>query len=254
MSGSAALPDGYVLHRFGAIGSTNDEARRLAEAGAPAGQVVVADQQTAGRGRSGRAWISPSGNLYASVLLRPTRDLRMFGQLSLIASLALAEAIAELATTPLAIRLKGPNDVLLEGGKVAGILLESGGDGGPGGRFVIIGSGVNLTSAPADTPYPATSLAREGLTDLSPERLLAGYLGALERWRAIWEQRGFAEIRTAWLARAANLDGPIRLRLPTEQLAGRFADLTPAGALILEQGNGSRREITAGEVVLGAGP
>jgi BirA family biotin operon repressor/biotin-[acetyl-CoA-carboxylase] ligase len=249
-----ALPEGYVLHRFGAIGSTNDEARRLAEAGAPAGQVVLAAEQTAGRGRAGRTWTSPPGNLYVSVLLRPGRDLATFGQLSLIASLALAEAVAGLTATPSAVSLKWPNDVLLKGDKIAGILLESGGDGGSGGRFVIIGSGVNLVSAPEDTPYPATSLAREGITGVTPERLLASYLEALERWRALWEQAGFAEIRAAWLARAANLHGPIRLRLPGEETAGRFADLTPGGALILELQDGSRREIAAGDVVLGAGP
>lgn len=254
MSKPATLPEGYVLHRFGAVGSTNDEARRLAEAGAPAGQVVVAAEQTAGRGRSGRAWTSPPGNLYASVLLRPTQDLRAFGQLSLIASLALAEAVASLAATPSEVSLKWPNDVLLRGGKIAGILLESGGDGGAGGRFLIIGSGVNLLNAPEDTPYPATSLAREGITGVTAERLLAAYLEALERWRARWERDGFAEVRKAWLARAANLHGPIRLRLPGGEIAGRFADLSPGGALIVEFENGSRREIAAGDVVLGATP
>lgn len=252
MTDAAALPEGYVLHPFTSLGSTNDEARSLAEAGAAAGQVVVAGEQTAGRGRFGRGWSSPPGNLYASVLLRPARALSEFGQLSLVASLALAEAIAGRAETPLAITLKWPNDVLLPGGKVAGILLESGGEAGPGGRFVIIGSGVNLVSAPEGMPYPTTALAREGITGVTPERLLNAYLHALERWRATWEHGGFAKVRHAWLAQAAGLGGPIRLRLPGEEVSGRFVDLSAGGTLLLEGADGTRREIAAGDVVLGA--
>lgn len=252
MTATSTLPDAFVLHEFESVGSTNDEARRLAETGAADGQVVVAGEQTAGRGRYGRSWTSPPGNLYASVLLRPRRELRDLGQLSLVASLALAEAITGLARAPLDVTLKWPNDVLLRAAKVAGILLESGEGTGGQGLWVIIGSGVNVASAPEGTPYPVTSLALEGLDDVTPARLLRAYLGALDRWRSIWEGSGFGEVRTAWMARGVGLGGPIRLRLPSGEIAGRFVDLSASGTLLLEFPDGARREIAAGDIVLGS--
>lgn len=244
------LPDGYVLHAFDRVGSTNDEAKRLAEAGAASGQVVVAREQTRGRGRYGRTWASPPGNLYASVLLRPHCVLAETAQLSLVAGLALAEALERLGPPGLELALKWPNDVLIRGAKTAGILLESGPSAGDGGLWVVIGSGVNIASHPEGVPYPATALARENFAaDLEPLAVLESYLAALDAWLARWRSGGFADVCSAWRARSWRLGEEIRLRLAREELRGRFVDLTSTGALLLEGIDGVRRELGAGDVL-----
>ncbi len=242
-----ALPAGFRLLQLAEVASTNDVLRARALAGEPAGLVVIAEVQTAGRGRYGRSWSSPAGNLYASVLLRPDRRPAEIAQLSLVAGIALLEALAERAPAGCKPRLKWPNDLLIDGAKVAGVLLES--DAGPGERgFVIIGTGVNITSAPADTPYPATCLIEQGFAPLAPADLLAGYLQRLVGWLDRWRIQGFAEIRRAWRRHGLGLGGAVRLRLEGEEVSGRFVDLSESGALLLELAGGGRREISAGEV------
>jgi BirA family biotin operon repressor/biotin-[acetyl-CoA-carboxylase] ligase len=243
------LPPGYVLHAFDRIESTNDEARRLAEQGVAAGVVVVAAEQLKGRGRHGRVWHSPPGNLYASLLLRPDCSIADAAQLSLVASLALAEALVGLAPPGADVRVKWPNDVLVRGAKAAGLLLESAAGAGERVAWVVVGSGVNITSAPADTPYPATALSYEGFAPLAPLDLLARYLGALDGWLARWRAGGFAAVRPAWLARGCGVGDQIRLRLATGELTGRFLDVTEQGALLVGQDGDRRREITAGELI-----
>jgi BirA family biotin operon repressor/biotin-[acetyl-CoA-carboxylase] ligase len=242
------LPDGFVLCELDRVDSTNDEVRRRAEAGAEAGLVVLAGQQTSGRGRHGRAWASPVGNLYASVLLGVEGPLATSAQLSFVAGLALAEALERHARGPL-LRLKWPNDVLIGRAKVAGILLESiAGIKGAAGDGVIVGTGVNIVSCPSATPYPATSLAEQGFAPITPRALLGGYLTALDRWLRQWRELGFGGVRTAWCARGFGLGEPIRLRLAREELLGRFVDVTPSGSLLLDLDAGGRREIAAGDV------
>jgi BirA family biotin operon repressor/biotin-[acetyl-CoA-carboxylase] ligase len=246
------LPDGFVLRELDRVDSTNDEVRRMAEAGAEPGLVVLAGEQTGGRGRHGRVWASPPGNLYASVLLRADGALAASAQLSFVAGLALADALERHAPGAVQLRLKWPNDVLIGRAKVAGILLESAGKEDAGGlRCVIVGTGVNITSYPEGTPYPATSLAAAGFAAIAPRTLLASYLGALDRWLAQWRDAGFAEVRAAWRARSVGLGEKIRLRLDREELLGRFVDVTPSGALLLDLEGGGRREIAAGDVFYG---
>lgn len=252
MTTSSRLPQGWVEHAYERVASTNDLARDLALAGAASGQVVVAVEQTRGRGRYGRAWASPPGNLYASVMLRPRCPAADTPQLSLVAGLALAEALERLGPPGLAITLKWPNDVLLGDAKVAGILLESA--SAPDGRatWVIIGTGVNLVWCPDDVAYPATTLAREGFaTTLTPSDLLVAYLAALDGWLTRWREDGFAVVREAWRGRSFGLGTVVRLRLEHEEVAGRFVGLGDGGALLLELADGRRREITTGDVVWG---
>jgi BirA family biotin operon repressor/biotin-[acetyl-CoA-carboxylase] ligase len=248
VTASSRLPDRFRLRTLGSVASTNDEARRLAEEGAPAGLVVVAREQTRGRGRYGRSWVSPPGNLNASVLLRPDCALAATAQLSLVAGLARAEALSGSGPPDHMIALKWPNDVLINGAKTAGILLENAVR--PDGRagWVIVGSGVNIVSCPKDTPYPATCLAAEGFPPIEPLALLEAYLGALDRWLGRWQAAGIAAVRDSWRARSFGLGREIRLRLEREELCGRFVDLTEGGALLLEEAGGRRREIAAGEV------
>lgn len=252
MNATIRLPEAFVLHAFERLSSTNDEARRLAEGGAAEGHVVWALRQTRGRGRYGRRWRSPAGNLYASVLLRPACTMADTAQLSLLASLALADALERLGPRHLDLALKWPNDVLLGGAKTAGILLE--GSARPDGwaAWVVVGSGVNIVSFPSDTPYPATALAEHGFAPLAPASLLEAYVAALAGWLDRWRAQGFSAVRQAWRARSYGLGGPIRLRLKAGELRGRFVDLTARGALVLEHPDGSRREIAAGDVFYGS--
>ncbi len=207
---------------------------------------VVADEQTAGRGRRGREWSSPSGNLYASLRLVSPAEPRALSQLCFVAALALADAIDRAAPKSSAqLTLKWPNDVLIEGAKVAGILIE--GAHGPSEVAIVIGCGVNIVSHPPDTPYPATALAlRDPQTDAAA--IFVGLSDAFAERVSQWRRGdGFSDLRAAWLSRAAGLGSPIVVRLPTGDLAGRFEALDEGGQLILADG-ADRRAISAGEV------
>jgi BirA family transcriptional regulator, biotin operon repressor / biotin---[acetyl-CoA-carboxylase] ligase len=248
VSGDAGLPEGFVLCALESVASTNDEAKRRAEEGAQGGLVITAREQVRGRGRYGRSWASPPGNLYASVLLRPDCPMGRSAQLSLVAGLALADALKRLGPSGLQVRLKWPNDVLIGGAKVAGLLLEGAArpDGSAG--WVIVGSGVNVASCPKGTPYPATCLAQERFAELAPFAVLRPYLFALADGLERWQSSGFEPVRKAWLERCMGLGGEIRLRLEREEISGRFVDLSETGALLLEQAGGRRRTIAAGDV------
>lgn len=239
-------PPPFRLVAYETIGSTNDEAKRLAHAGEPDGLVICAGQQTAGRGRRGRAWVSPPGNLYCSMLLRPRCHAAKAAQLGFVAALGLSDAIAELAPA-IAVRCKWPNDLLVDDKKIAGILLETEMVSGDAPDFVVLGVGANLASSPRDTPYPATSLAEEGAPDIRPRLMVVSFIRHFARWLALWQDEGFLPIRTAWLSRAAGLGEAIQVRLERATLDGRFLDLDADGALLLGTPNGERR-VAAGEV------
>jgi BirA family biotin operon repressor/biotin-[acetyl-CoA-carboxylase] ligase len=169
-------------------------------------------------------------------------------QLSLVAGLALGEALVGLGPPDLDLQLKWPNDVLINGAKTAGILIEGASDAAGRAAWVIVGSGVNLISCPQGTPYPATCLAREGFAALTPLAVLEAYLAELDHWLDRWHGAGFGAVRRAWLARGFGLGSEIHLRLDRDEFKGRFLDLTDTGSLLLEQAGGRRREIAAGEV------
>jgi BirA family transcriptional regulator, biotin operon repressor / biotin---[acetyl-CoA-carboxylase] ligase len=241
------LPAGYRVVFRETVGSTNDEAKALARNGAAPETVVWALQQTQGRGRRGRIWSSPPGNLYASFILRPACTPEQAAQLGFVASLAIGDALAELAPAIGALACKWPNDVLLGGRKIAGILLES--EFGQDERvaFVIVGLGVNLAAAPADTEFPATSIAGEGLSPPAPEAALGAVAKHFENWLRRWREKGFGPAREVWRSRAVTLGQQIRVRLETAILHGRFVDIDQHGALLLETG-GELRRIPAGDV------
>ncbi len=241
-----ALPPFFRLAAFETLVSTNDEARRLARAGSSEGTLVTARTQTAGRGRQGRRWASAAGNLHLSLVLRPQVAAAAAAQLGFAAALAIADAVAGFAPQA-RIALKWPNDVLLDGRKLAGVLLES--EGGTSGRvgFVIVGIGVNLAAHPADAEFPATSLAAATGKAPKPADFLAALAPALLLWYERWRGGGFAPLRQAWLARAAGLGQALRARLPGETVEGRFAGLDADGALLLDAPSG-RRRIAAGDV------
>ena len=234
---------GFTVETLPAVGSTNDVVRERALAGAPEGLVIRAEEQLAGRGRHGRGWASPPGNLYASLLLRPARPLADAASLSLVVGLSLAEAIASAGN--LDPRLKWPNDVLLGGAKLAGILLENVGDQ-PAAPALIAGLGVNIRSAPAGLPYPAATLEAAGLA-LPPADLLGRFLDTFARDYQRWTEAGFAALRDRWLARAQGLGATAGVKVGDRAITGRFADVDPAGHLVLDTAAG-RRTLNAGEL------
>ncbi|HEY0265583.1 MAG TPA: biotin--[acetyl-CoA-carboxylase] ligase [Rhizomicrobium sp.] len=235
-----AWPQGYRLARHGELDSTNSEARRLAEAGEVGPVWITAERQTAGRGRRGRAWETGAGNLAATLLLRPDAPAAIIGQLSFAAALAVAEMAQHFAPDA-AITVKWPNDVLAEGRKLAGILLEAG-DG-----WLAIGIGVNLAHFPEGTEFPAVSLAQLGVAPPSPAEALTVLAAHLAHWYDAWMQDGFDTVRAAWLERAQALGGPIRARLTHETRHGLFEGIDASGALLLNE-QGTVRAIAAGEV------
>jgi len=227
------------------LGSTNAEALALVRAGERGPLWITAKTQSAGRGRRGNAWVSPPGNLFATLLLSEPSPPAQAPQLSFVAALALHDAVVECAPQlgPL-LKVKWPNDLLLGGDKVAGILIE--GDNEP--IFTVaIGIGVNCASHPSNSNHLATDLAAAGAL-VSPEGLFAALARAMERRLAQWRGgEGFASIRADWLKRAAGLGREIRVRLPERELIGRFDGLDEAGRLLLTGPDGVS-SIAAGEV------
>ena len=242
------LSAAYRLVCYDTVGSTNEEAKRLARAAAAEGTLVWAFQQTAGRGRRGRAWASPPGNLYTSVVLRPQCPVDQAAQLGFVAALAVGDTLTSTTEKQLdTLSYKWPNDVLLSGRKTAGILLESELGENEVLEFVVVGVGINLLSSPRETEFPATSIAEEDLGTVSPSAALEGFAHHFQAWAEHWRETGFGPIRTAWRARAMALGETIRVRLEPATLHGRFIDIDQQGALLLESA-GELRRIAAGEV------
>jgi BirA family transcriptional regulator, biotin operon repressor / biotin---[acetyl-CoA-carboxylase] ligase len=245
---------GFRLATHDVLPSTNAAALHHAFEHQDAAQPswIVAREQTAGRGRRGNTWVSPRGNLYATLLLEDPAPPLHAPELSFVAALAVLDAIVDRAPAlarPLA--LKWPNDVLCGGEKLAGILLE--------GRMlgesiaVAIGIGVNCVHHPAQTSYPATDLAAAG-TSMSAEDLFAALSRAMVRRLAQWQSgAGFAGIRRDWLARAAGIGEIMHVRLPDREMSGRYEGLDDGGCLLLRCADGTLQTIAAGEVFALAG-
>ena len=240
-------PSGYFLHHLEETDSTNEEARRLASVGTAVPLWILADRQTTGRGRRGREWQAAPGNLTATLLVRPDRPLAQCAQLSFVAALAVAAMVDNFATSAL-VNLKWPNDVLADGRKVAGILLESAGNNPARPDWVAVGVGVNLASHPAGTEFPATSLSALGAGVPTPLEALTSLAANWSRWYDVWSERGFAPVRDAWLARAAGLGMHIRARLAVGETQGMFEGMDESGALLLREDGSHLRAISAGEV------
>lgn len=244
------LPVGFNLVALDAVGSTNDEAKRLGREGAEDGTVVWAKRQEAGRGRQGRLWHSPEGNLYCSIIVRPGRPFQVAAQLSFVAALALDDALGAVLPSGVERRLKWPNDVLVNGRKVAGILLEA--EAGSTGElaFVVVGMGVNVARHPEDAARPTTSLDALGAR-CCVATVLSCLLRSFAVWRDRWLAEGFVPIRSDWLSRSYEAGTPITVRLAGEKLEGAFAGLDPAGTLLVDTGGPAPRRVSAGDVFFG---
>ncbi len=241
------------VHLLEEIDSTNAEARRRAEAGETASQWIVARRQFAGRGRRGRGWNSDTGNLFATLLTLTSRTPAEAAQVTFVAALAVADLLDAFAT-PGAVSIKWPNDVLIDGVKASGILVESGAH--PSGPlWLAVGIGVNLAHAPEGAERPATSLAAHLRSDIAyppPVEAAATVLAqAFAVWMDRWDSLGFQPILDAWTGRTKGLDGPCVARLGHETVSGTADGVAPDGALRLRTPDGGLRLISAGDVFFG---
>jgi BirA family biotin operon repressor/biotin-[acetyl-CoA-carboxylase] ligase len=227
--------DHWRVERHAALGSTSDEARARALAGDPGHLWILAREQTAGRGRQGRTWNSPPGNLYASALILDPCETEIAPQIGFVAGVALRRAVADLGGGDVA--LKWPNDLVHDGAKLAGLLVE--GLPTPRRRLAtIVGFGVNLASSPEGLAYRTTHLAAILGREIAPSALFDRLGRRLDESLAVWARgAGFAAIREAWLASAAGLGGPIRLDGPRGAREGLFAGLDAQGRLLLRIGD-----------------
>lgn len=245
------LPAGHRAIYLAETPSTNAHAMRLACDGARPPLWVWAGRQTRGRGRLGRKWDSPRGNLHASLFIAPECSDAMISGLPLLAGLAAHDAISALAGgAALADRLclKWPNDILSGDAKLGGVLIETAMIA-PDQRAVVIGTGLNLAAKPSGLDRAVASLRDHGI-DATPAAALSALAFAAEAWLAVWANgAGFADIRASWLARAHPLGAPVSVRLGAEHIEGLFAGVDDTGALRLSVG-GAERRITAGDVAI----
>jgi len=260
-----AIEHGYRLDAHDSVGSTNALALQHAAAGDSGRLWVVARRQETGRGRRGRPWATPEGNLAATLLLVTNRDLKTAATLGFVAGLALSDALDAVApglTVSVApdggsgqgrtrFELKWPNDVLAGGAKLAGILLESipvGNDQ----AAIAVGIGVNVIAFPEGLPYPATSLRAMG-SNVDAE---AVFLALSDAWSAqmrLWDEgRGLAEIRSRWLSRAAGLGSEVAVRIDGKVVRGVFETIDEDCRFVIRNADGELVPITAGDVHFGA--
>ncbi|MBM4776347.1 MAG: biotin--[acetyl-CoA-carboxylase] ligase [Archangiaceae bacterium] len=239
---------GRTLHHFEALPSTNVQAFELAQEGALHGEVVITESQTAGKGRRGRAWVSPAGkNLAMSVILRPEIPPTRAPELTLVAAVALAETLKEAGANA---QIKWPNDVQLDGLKVAGILTELSADT-ERVHFIVLGIGVNLNTEVSDFPPEvrelATSVAIARQQQVPRALFTAALLTKLEQWLDTWQEEGFAPVRKAWKSLSSILGKDVLVRSDAKELRGVAEDIDESGALLLRV-DGRLERVLAGDV------
>jgi BirA family transcriptional regulator, biotin operon repressor / biotin---[acetyl-CoA-carboxylase] ligase len=243
---SAAQRSGFTLEHHDSVGSTNDLAFGHLREGGASRHFVIASSQTGGRGRLGRQWVSRPGNLYASLALVDPAPQPLAFQLGFVAALTIHQTLLDLGLDRDRVSLKWPNDVLVDGRKISGILVEGTAlaDGHIG---VVIGCGVNVAHHPTETLYPVTNLTEAGIST-SVDEVFAAFAHAFDKTLALYSGgMGFDLIREAWLDAAHGLGGPIVVRDRKEEREGVFKGLDPEGRLLLEQ-SGAIVPVISGDV------
>lgn len=240
---AAVPPPGWRMRIEDSLPSTSDLLLRLAAAGEPERLAVLARRQTGGRGRDGRPWDSPRGNLYISVLLRPKGSAREAGQWGLLAAVALHDALSPFLPKGAPLTLKWPNDLLLDGAKIAGMLCETAADARGGIEWMVAGLGANLAMAPR-LPDRATACLADRGAPPAPETVAAGLLHAFDHWCAVQAREGFGPIRAAWMARGPRLDDRLAVR---GGIVGHYAGLAQDGSLLLAR-EGRVHAVASGEI------
>ena len=233
-----AWPDGVRLRHYDILDSSNEEAVRLARAGERGPLWIVAAQQTAGRGRRGRAWISQPGNLFATLLLEVVGQNS--AEAGFVAAISAVNAIRRFVPGD-RVTIKWPNDILIDGHKCAGILVEHVSD-----RMVAVGIGIDIGNCPCGVGA-VSLLAASGFAP-SPDDVLAFLAVEMNMWLDQWRKGGFGPVRDAWLARAAGMGDLIRAATPRGNIEGVFENLDRDGALLLRDAGGTMHRITAADV------
>ena len=241
---------GFRILGYDSVSSTNDEADSLAEGGAPDQTLVWARSQSSGRGRLGRTWVSPEGNLYTTAILDRGLPLGRLQELSFVASLAVHDTVSGLLPDADLV-LKWPNDVLLGGAKISGILTETRVRGDH--VVALLGVGINLAHAPDGARYPTTALADHLAAPLSVEGLLDLYLKALSARYTLWCSDGFAPIRAAWAARSRWIGQRVSVENGEQKIVGRYDGIEADGSMIVVGDGGEKQRISAGDVRLAEG-
>lgn len=236
----------WHIERFGEISSTQDLMKARAVSGAREGAVVVAETQSSGRGRHGREWISEAGNLYFSVLLKPKCRAEDLGQAGLVIGLALGEALQGFVEDSARIKLKWPNDVLLDGKKCAGILIEAELNGAAV-EWIIIGVGVDIDHAPEDIGAALNDYTESAI---SSEVVLPRVLERIAHYFALWGAQGFDEIMHKWSALAHEQGADITVRIGEREERGTFYGVDEQGCLLLHDEQGVLKTISSGDVIL----
>lgn len=240
------MPDGFYHQAFLSIDSTNKEAMRRIEAGAKSGMWITSDEQTGGRGRGGREWVSTSGNLYSSLIYDCGKDLYTSAQLTFVTSLAVRETIAEFLKTE-DLKCKWPNDVLIEGKKTSGILLESFSKDVDAPNYIIIGIGINIAHHPELALYASTHINEHTQTSFNHIDVFQVLVQKMAHWINVWQSDGFPVIRKTWLDHSKGLGDMITVRTTESEIMGRFVDLDRDGALKLDV-DGEIKLIHSGDI------
>jgi BirA family biotin operon repressor/biotin-[acetyl-CoA-carboxylase] ligase len=243
-------PPGYRHIALEEVGSTNAYALELARAGEGGNLWVTAVRQSAGKGRRGRQWVSEPGNLYASLLLVDPAPVSRLGTLPLAAALGVYRALRPyFSRHPQALSIKWPNDILVDGHKICGILLES--ETLPVGHVaVVIGCGINCSTHPENPLYPTTDLAACGI-EAGPDDVFPSLAIEMARVLTEWDRgKGFADIREAWLLAAGGKGGPVTVRWQEGEATGLFEDIDRDGYLLLNVGD-KRQRISTGDLFFG---
>lgn len=238
----------FIVHDYAVVTSTNDEAKALLGQGAGEGVIVRAERQTAGRGRRGRPWISEPGNLYCSLILVPQCPLTQISQLSFVMGLAVGQTILPFLTEPGLLAYKWPNDLLLQGEKVAGILIETELHADQSVQACIVGMGLNVNSPPNHLNYPVTALGRHTKLKLTQDILFSALLKQINHYYDIWRQEGFEPVRVQWMCHAYGLGQDMTIKTGHKEIQGQFMGLSPEGALQLKSRDGFLHEVVSAEI------
>lgn len=238
----------FIIYDYPVVGSTNDEVKLLLMQGAGEGTVVRAERQTAGRGRRGRIWVSEPGNLYCSLLLTPRCSLIQASQLSFVMAVAVGQTILPFLTAPELLYYKWPNDLLFQGQKMAGILIETESRGRQLAEACVVGIGININSAPDHPAYPVTALHHHTKLNLIREVIFSELLEQIKRYYHVWKQEGFDPICEMWKQRAYGLGQHMTIIVGNKEMSGQFIDISPEGALLLKRENGSIHKLMSAEI------
>ncbi len=241
------LPKGYQLYLFDELPSTNDHLKELADSGYAHKSIVCARSQSKGKGRLGRSWVSAKGNLFISYLFRPDVTLEKAGELSFVASLAVANVLSKFTDK---VACKWPNDILINRKKVSGVLLETKLNGENNLEYIVMGIGINLRTNPTDTPYQATNLNDElgGKFNTDLLKIIELLTNEIETVYTIWNNESLSSILDNLRRYMIGIGEKIEIRRPTGNDKGILLNITDKGLLVLEKTNGEIEEISVGDV------